>query len=153
MFKNSRKMAKVEVRPSYPDWRACATYPATIISGVISISSSGAPAPADSAEASALLKWYVNRIWKKPPVHSPRGSLSNGGVGKANPRRAITLARRWHGRDGERAPEAAPLNFSSRFVLEGSTFGTNNWPARAIILPILNVRCWQMRTFHIEPFR
>jgi hypothetical protein len=29
--------------------------------------------------------------------------------GKGTPRRAVILARRWHGRDGERAAEAAPI--------------------------------------------
>jgi hypothetical protein len=35
------------------------------------------------------------------------GSAATG-RGKNQPRRAIILARRWHGRDGERAAEAAP---------------------------------------------
>jgi hypothetical protein len=74
-----------------------------------------------------------------------------GKTGKSNPRRAIILARRWHGRgDGERAAEAAP-----QFQLAGliSTFGTNNWPARAnISCRSFDVRCWQMRTFQLGHF-
>ena len=39
---------------------------------------------------------------------------------------AIILARRWYGGDGEAAPSIS----AHGFVLEVSTFGTNNWPAR-----------------------
>ena len=69
---------------------------------------------------------------KKPPV-SPGAKFQTtawGKTGKSNPRHAIILARRWHGRDGERAAEAAPSISAHGLV---STFGTNNWPARAII--------------------
>jgi hypothetical protein len=51
---------------------------------------------------------------------------------------------------GSRAAEAAP-----QFQLTGliSTFGTNNWPARAIIsCRSFDVRCWQMRTFQLSHF-
>ena len=74
----------------------------------------------------------------------------DGGEMSTNPRRAIILARRWHGRDGERAAEAPPLNFSSRFGLHLR----NQQSAREghYILPIFDVRCWQMRTFQLGHF-
>jgi hypothetical protein len=71
---------------------------------------------------------------KKPPEVWRGRKFGDDGVGKnrggQTPRRALILARRWHGRDGERAAEAAPSISAHALV---STFGTNNWPARAIM--------------------
>jgi hypothetical protein len=89
---------------------------------------------------------------KKPPA-IPGAKFTTtawGKTGKSNPRRAVILARRGHGRDGEGATEATPSISAHGLV---STFGTNNWPARTIIsCRSFDARCWQMRTFQLGRF-
>jgi hypothetical protein len=102
----------------------------------------------ETRAAPAILAHRRRRSKEKAPGGPPSGGevLRTAG-GKENPRRAVILARRWHGRDGERPTEAAPSMSAHGLV---SAFGTNNWPARAIIsCRSLDVRCWQMRTFQL----